>query len=332
MKRFETNISKQKSEDDVVSKFDEKLARRLGEIAILLHLARTKEGDYAYDIRSKASDILFKQKRKSLEFIENHLHVLLDLRDLYKTNEEGSTSYKSKKTEIENSIMKHPIFMYNPRLSNILKNDDSDTIKQDLQYLDSVIMDFENTKKDIEISSTIWSNISGIYPAIDSLEKTGLILLKEESTESGRLKKIYCITKLGRKVLDRSLISMIDITSFIYRLEANRVMGKGVHSEFKITNPFRVLFRKLVHDVPPEHRNKILIRHKRPEGRPFFKMMTEHGSPLPNPHFLLRKPELIPGFLEHLENEDERKMTKEYFVTKLTEHKEEITKALEAIK
>ncbi len=323
------NISK--SKEDTATKFEEKLARRLGEIAILVHLARTEEGDHAYEIRSKASDILFYQKRKGIEFVENHLGHLLEIRHLAKKMVIDSEEYNKKKLEIEESLEKCLILKLNPNISKILNRDTSISIEQELEYLDGIIANFEHTKYEIESTTEIWSNISGIYPAIDSLEKNGLIELKAENIDGGRLKKIYGITAVGRKALNISILSMTDITSFIFRAEAHNVMGKE-HSDFGVVNPFRLLFRKLANDIPLEQRKKIMIRRGKHKRRPYTHMMMEHGLPLPNIHFLLQQPEMIPQFLEGLESEEERKLTKEFLKTKLSEHKDEITKILEKIK
>ena len=83
-------------DESIISKYEEKLARRLGEIAILIHLARSPEGSHAYEIRSKASDILFENRRKGIDFIHNHLKVLQDLKKLYSITDTESEDYKKK--------------------------------------------------------------------------------------------------------------------------------------------------------------------------------------------------------------------------------------------
>ncbi len=331
MSRRNRPENKGKFKEDAASKFEEKLARRLGEIAILVHLARTEEGDHAYEIRSKASDILFKHKREGIEFVENHLVHLLKIHHLANKLELDSDEYNRKKQEIEESLEKCLILKLNPNINRILNRDSSISIEHELEYLDGVIANFEKTKHEIESTTEIWSNISGIYPAIDSLEKNGLIELKAENIDGGRLKKIYGITDLGRKALNISILSMIDITSFIFRVEAHKVMRKE-YSDFGVINPFRLLFRRLASDIPHEQRKKIMMRRGRHKRRPFAHMMMEYGLSLPNIHFLLQKPEMIPQFLERLESEEERKMTKEFLKTKLSEHKNEITRILEKIK
>ena len=56
--------NKKNGDSEVLNKFLEKLTRKLGEIAILIHLSQTPEGDHAYNIRGKASEILFQRKKK----------------------------------------------------------------------------------------------------------------------------------------------------------------------------------------------------------------------------------------------------------------------------
>ena len=112
-----------KTENDAVSKFGEKLARRLGEIAILLHLARHPEGDHAYEIRSKASDILFMQKRKSIDFVNNLLEITDELHTFATEENIGTHEYEEKKEKLEELLEKCPIFKFNPHFIKILTKD-----------------------------------------------------------------------------------------------------------------------------------------------------------------------------------------------------------------
>lgn len=321
-----------KTKNDAVSKFEEKLARRLGEIAILLHLARHPEGDHAYEIRSKASDILFMQKRKSIDFVNNLLQITDELHTFATEANIGTSEYNDRKKKLEESLEKCPIFKFNPHFNRILTKDSTTDVKSDLKYLEEIAKSIEETREEVDISSTIWTNVSGIYPAIDSLEKNGLIQLLKEDIEGGRLKKIYGITELGTKALNRSILSLIDITSFIFHIEMHSVIGKGDKAKFEIINPFRDLFRNLTHEIPPENRKKLMTKRGRHHKGHFSRMIVQHGLSIPNPRFLIQKPEIIPHFLNQIENEDEKNITIEFLKKQLKGHRDMINKALEELK
>ncbi|MHA1551369.1 MAG: PadR family transcriptional regulator [Candidatus Heimdallarchaeaceae archaeon] len=321
-----------KTKNDAVSKFEEKLARRLGEIAILLHLARHPEGDHAYEIRTKASDILFKHKRKSIDFVNDLLEVTKELFTFATGVNIGTSEYDDRKKKLEESLEKYPIFKFNPHFIRILTKDSTADIGADLKYLEEITKSLEETREEVNISSTIWSNISGIYPAIDSLVKNGLIQLLREDIEGGRLKKIYGITELGTKALNSSILSLIDITSFIFHIEMHSVIGKEDKTKFEVINPFRDLFRKLAHEIPPENRKKLIIKRGKHHKGPFSRMIVQHGLSIPNPRFLIQKPEIIPHFLNQIENEDEKNITIDFLKKQLKEHRDMINKALEKLK
>ena len=307
-----------------ISKFEKKLARKLGEIAILLHLARSLEGSHAYEIRSKASDILFEKRRRGMEFTQNHLDILNELKDFATNYTPDTDNYQIKRKSVKIAIEKCPIFNYNPHLINLVKKENPDSFSKDLKYLDQIKKELESTLVDMKRMSTIWSNISGIYPAIESLEKNELIEHVRDDLEGGRLKKIYKITDYGRKTLARVLISLADITSFVFHPEDKKLIIKNSKKPLISMNPFRDIFRKLAEDIPAEKRNKILhLKEGHPRG-PFARMFMEHGLPIPSFRFLLKHPNLIKDHLNQIESEEERKITKEFIKTKLREHKNDL--------
>jgi DNA-binding PadR family transcriptional regulator len=321
-----------KTKNDAISKFEEKLARRLGEIAILLHLARHPEGDHAYEIRSKASNILFMQKRKGIDFVNNLLQITNELHAFATETNIGTSEYDDRKEKLRESLENCPIFKFNPHFNRIFTKDSITDIDVDLKYLEEITKSLKETREEVDVSSTIWSNVSGIYPAIDSLEKNGLIQLLKEDIEGGRLKKIYGITELGTKALNRSILSLIDISSFIFHIEMHNVIEEGDKTKFECLNPFRDLFRKLAHEIPPENRKKLMMKRGRHHKGPFSRMMIQHGLSIPNPRFLLQKPEIIQHFLNQIENEDEKSITIEFLKKQLKEHRRLIDKALDELK
>ncbi len=263
--------------DNVIEKYEEKLARKLGEIAILIHLSRSPEGSHAYEMRSKASDILFENRRKGIEFIHNHLKVLHDVRKLSLINETDSTEYKYRKNSVEKDIENCLIFKYNPHIQNLITREDEATISKDSDYINEVIEDLEIAGREIKKATTIWSNISGIYPAIDSLERNGLIKYLRKDTDGDRIKKIYDITNDGRATLSKILISLVDFTSFVFRVDEKHFLIKRGKKQPIIFNPFGKVFRKLAEDIPPEMKKELMFHGGKHHGRPFARMFMEHG-------------------------------------------------------
>ncbi|MCG3222475.1 MAG: PadR family transcriptional regulator [Candidatus Heimdallarchaeota archaeon] len=317
--------------DKVIEKYEEKLARKLGEIAILIHLARSPEGSHAYEMRSKASDILFENRRKGIEFIHNHLKALHELRKLSAIANTDSEEYDNRKNSVAKEIESCPIFKHNPHIQNLVNRENEAAFSKDLDYISEVIGDLELTGHEIKKTTTIWSNISGIYPAIESLEKNGLIKYLRKDSDGDRIKKIYEITDIGRATLSKILVSLVDLTSFVFRVEEKHFMVQKGKKQSIILNPFGSVFRKLAEDIPPEMRKKIMHYRDKHHGKPFARMFMEHGLPLPSFRFLIRHPNLIKEHLNKIESEEERNLAKEFLKTKLTDRKVEIEKMLKEL-
>jgi len=321
-----------KMNEKIMNKYEEKLARKLGEVAILIHLARSPEGSHAYEMRSKASDILYEKRRNSLEFIDDHLRTLHELYLLITKKIINTDEYDKKRKTIEEKIEKCPILKLNPRIDNLLSREQEEDIPKDLIYLEEIVKELENSIKEIKSMTTIWSNISGIYPAIESLEKNGLIEFVRDEKEGGRLKKIYQITDLGRNTLARVLIYIIDITGFVFHVDDKHFMPRKQRKDPIVFNPFGEVFRRLAEDIPPEERKYLLHQKGKHHDKPFSRMFMEHGLPLPSFRIFLRHPNLVKEHLEKIESDEERELAKEYLKTKLEERKQAINRLLEEIK
>jgi DNA-binding PadR family transcriptional regulator len=218
----------------------------------------------------------------------------------------------------------------NPRITNLLTREKEDNIKKDLVYLSEITKDLEKSVKEIKSMTTIWSNISGIYPAIESLEKSNLIEYIKDDKEGGRLKKIYQITDLGRHTLARILLNIIDITGFVFHVDDKHFMPRKQRKAL-LFNPFREVFSRLADDIPTEKR-KYLLHHKgKQHERPFSRMFMEHGLPLPNIRIFLRHPTLIREHLEKIESEEERELAKEHLKMQLAERRESINRLLQEL-
>ncbi len=316
--------------ESAVTKFEEKLARKLGEVAILLHLSRSPEGSHAYEMRPKVSEILFNKQKKGLEFLKHHYDALCFFKDFVANYEPDSEDYDFKHRKVAESIEEHPIFKFNPHIQNLLHRKNIEKLEKDLEYLNDILKSFEKTIKDMKGHTTVWSNISGIYPAIDSLENSNLIKFSREDSEGGRLKKIYEITDLGRKTLTRVILSIVDLTGFIFSLD-NQLLTLGGKRRILLLNPIRDLMHKITEDLPDEMRKKLLMRRGKKHPS-FARKIMEHGLPLPNPRFLIHNPHLIKQHLKDVESENERKLAKEFLKEELLSHKEKIEKALKELK
>ena len=316
---------------DIASKYEEKLARKIGEIAILIHLARSPEGSHAYEMRSKASDILYEKRRQSLEFIHDHLKTLSKLKQFVNKEKIETEDYEIEGKSIQTKIEKCPIFKLNPRIKNLLTREKEEDFKKDIDYLSNIIKILEESYHEIKSMTTIWPNISGIYPAIESLERSSLIEYTKEVKEGGRLKKIYKITDLGRSTLARILINIIDITGFVFHVDDRHFMPRRQRKESLFFNPFGEVFRKLAEDIPPEHRKDLLMHDAKHHSRPFSRMFMEHGLPIPSFRVFLRHPNLVKEHLAKIDSEEEKKLAKEYLKIKLNERKKDIEKLLEEL-
>jgi len=95
--------------------------------------------------------------------------------------------------------------------------------------------------------------------------------------------------------------------------------------------PFRKLFEKLVEDLSPDFKKKILSSKGKLHGRPFVHMMMTQGIATPRLNMLIRHPEMLKEHLDTIETDEERKMTKSFLKSKLLEQKEMINKLLEEL-
>ena len=320
----------EKTSDVVVEKYEERFIRRLGEIAILLHLAKSPDGSHAYEMRSKASEILFERRKHGLEFLSDLLENICKLKDFILISKVDSSTYKEKRTEILEKLEHFPILKYNIRIQKMMK-EDYKAGSEDIEYIEDIIRSLEEAIEETKEQATIWTNISGIYPAIETLEKNGLIILDREDPEGGRLKKIYKITEIGKESLFRVMASMLDISAFIMETEAKQFFteGRGISSSRFI--PFQKLFKKLTEDLSPDFRKRFYLFRGRPHGQPFLKMMMNQGIATPRLNVLLHHPEMLKEHLESLETEDEKKMTKSYLKIELEKQIEMINKLMEEL-
>ena len=310
----------------IVSKYEERFVRRLGEIAILLHLARSPEGSHAYEMRQKASEILFEKRNIGKQFLQKHLNILNELNEFLSTSEITTMQKK----EFAEGIKKWPIFYYNQRIQQIL-SDKHGYSKDDEEYLTDLIETLQESIKEMKETSVIWSKISGIYPAIDSLEKNGLIELIRKDSEGDRLKKIYTITELGRESLSRVMMSLLDISSFIFDSEIKPDFYKKEALLSPRLIPFRKIFEKFSDDLSPDFKKKLLSQRGFPHGGPFVSMMMEQGMAMPRLNILVSHPEMLDEQLEAVETKEDKNLFKTFIKKRLLERRRMIDKLLEKL-
>ncbi len=316
------------NEEAVIGKYEERFVRRLGEIAILLHLAKSPEGSHAYEMRSKASEILFERRKMGVEFLNNHLEIVSKLKEFLSKEKNEIPNYEQIKTDVLESLEKCPILNFNKRIQGFF-NDDYQITEADINYIDEIKITLEDSIKETRDQATIWNNISGIYPAIETLEKGGLIVLDREDPEGGRLKKIYKITDVGEESLFRVLASLLDISAFIMETEGKHFFSGGRSLFSSRFIPFKKLFEKLTQDLSPDFRKKMHMFKGKTPGKPFIKMMMNQGMATPRLNVLIHHPEMFQEHLDGIESEEERKMTKAYLKSKLLEQRDMINKLLE---
>ena len=128
------------------------------------------------------------------------------------------------------------------------------------------------------------------------------------------------------------MISLVDFTSFVFRVDEKHFLIKRGKKQPIIFNPFGKVFRKLAEDIPPEMKKELMFHGGKHHGRPFARMFMEHGLPLPSFPFLIRHPNLVKKHLDTIESEEERNLAKEFLKTKLSERKKEIERMLEELK
>ncbi len=315
---------------DIVGKYEERFIRRLGEVAILLHLAKSPDGSHAYEMRSKASEILFEKRNRGATFLQNHLDILSEMKKLFSQFEANSSVFEASRKNLREKIDDCPILKYNLRFKQMF-SENYEITKEDFDYLDKIIEALEESIKSMKETSVIWSNISGIYPTIESLEKNGLIEFVRKDSEGDRLKKIYSITEIGRESLSRVMVSLMDISSFIFESERENIFHgtEGILSSRLL--PFRNVFLKLSADLSPEFKKKIHSFKGKSHGRPFVHMMMDQGLANPRLNVLVSHPEMLDEHLDAAGSKEDRKMLKAFIRNRLLERRKKIDKLLERL-
>ena len=327
---FNLGYEMTKDTESIIGKYEERFLRRLGEIAILLHLARSPEGSHAYEMRQKASEILFEKRNIGKQFLQKHLNLLILLQKISKQSNLNPDKYSQFKEEFLENIEECPIFKYNLRIQKMLSENYIFT-KEDSEYIDDLIGVINEAIKEMKDTSVIWSNVSGVYPAIDSLEKNGLIELSRKDLEGDRLKKIYVITELGRESLSRVLVSLMDISSFILDSEVKPVFHKTEGILSPRLDPFRKIFLKISNDLSPDFKKKVYSSRELHHNRPFVHMMMEQGMANPRLNILVNHPEMLEEHLDNVETLEEKNMLKTFIRNRLIERRKKIDKLLEKL-
>ena len=185
--------------------------------------------------------------------------------------------------------------------------------------------------KEVQESTEIWSNSTSIYPAIESLEKNGLVEFDRENPEGGRLKKIYKITKLGSVSLEKVMILLLDILSFVIESEGNNFLfgGKSIFSSKII--PFRKLIEKLMEDFNPDIRKEMFSLKDKKYNSSLIDMIIAQAVATPMLNMYIRDPEMVQKQLETIEIEDEKNILKSLLKNKLIEQRERIDKMLKML-
>ncbi len=313
-----------------IRKYEERFIRKLGELAILIHLAKSPEGSHAYELRFKASEIIFERRKVGAEFLQQILDILLELKKIHSKKKTAIPVDINKNKETIGILDQFPLLKYNIRIQKFISGKNQIT-PADIDYLDEMIEVLRDMMKQVQDSTEIWSNSTSIYPAIESLEKNGLIELDREDPEGGRLKKIYKITKLGKESLEKVMHLLIDILSFVIETEGRNFLfgGKSIFSS-KIV-PFRKLFEKLMTDLCPDIRKELLSLKSKRQSSSFINMIFAQAVAAPMLNTFIRDPEMVKKQLETIEIEDEKNMVRSFMKTKLIEQRDLIDNMLKKL-
>ncbi|MBY9000138.1 MAG: PadR family transcriptional regulator [Candidatus Heimdallarchaeota archaeon] len=316
--------------DTTIRKYEERFIRKLGEIAILIHLTKSPEGSYAYELRFKASEIIFERRKVGSEFLQQFLDILLNIKKIHSETKTEIPDNINKKKEIFGKLDQFPILKFNVRIQKFIM-DDSKITPADIDYLNEIIDALKDMKKEVQDSTEIWSNSTSIYPAIESLEKNGLIELDREDPKGGRLKKIYKITKLGKESLENVMVLLIDILSYVIETEGRNFLfgGKSIFSSKII--PFRKLLEKLMEDLSPDVRKEMLSLKDKKQSSSFINMIIAQAVTTPILNTFIQDPEMVQNQLETIETEDERNIVRSLMKNKLIEQREMIDKMLKKL-
>ncbi len=313
-----------------IRKYEERFIRKLGEIAILIHLAKSPDGSHAYELRFKASEIFFERRKVGNEMLQQFLEILLRLKEIHSGEKTEIRNNTSESKEISEMLNQFPILKYNSRIQ-IFFSDEKQITQADIDYLSELIEILNDMMQEMQESTEIWSNSTSIYPAIESLEKNGLIKLDREDPEGGRLKKIYKITDLGEESLERVMLLLIDILSFVIETEGRNFFsgGKSIFSSKII--PIRKLLEKLLQDLSPNIRKDMLSLKSRKQSSSLINMMITQAVTTPMLSTFIRNPEMLEEQLESIEEGEEKKMFQSFMKSKLIEQKEMIDKMLKKL-
>ncbi|NPD87690.1 MAG: PadR family transcriptional regulator [Asgard group archaeon] len=312
-----------------IRKYEERFIRKLGEVAILLHLSKTPEGSHAYELRSQASEILFERRKIGSEFLQDVLEILEEIAKIHSEKEKASEE-TTKSEEILKRLDNYPIIRFNIRIQKLVLEHDLVT-SEDIDYLNEIIDSLRILDKEMHDSTEIWTNITSIYPAIESLEKNELIVLDREVPEAGRLKKIYKITKLGRDSVERVMFLLMDILSYVLETEGRHILfGERSIFSSKIV-PFRNLLEKLIDGLNPDFRREMFSFKGKTQDSSFINMMTAQMAAVPMLNMLVRFPKRMKEQLESMETEEEKKMIRSFMKRKLTEQRDMINQMLKEL-
>ncbi|MHA1203191.1 MAG: PadR family transcriptional regulator [Candidatus Heimdallarchaeaceae archaeon] len=314
--------------ETTIRKYEERFIRKLGEIAILIHLAKSSEGSHAYELRFKASEIIFERRKVGAEFLQQFLEILLNLKNIH--SETKTEILDNKNKVIFGMLDQFPILKYNDRIQKFI-SEDNEINSADIDYIDELIDILKDMQKEMQESTEIWSNSTSIYPAIESLEKNGLIEFDREDSEGGRLKKIYKITKLGSESLEKVMTLLIDILSSVIETEGKNFLfgGKSIFSSKII--PFRKLLEKLMKDLSPDIKKEMLSLKSKKQSNSFINMIITQAVAAPMLNTFIRDPEIVQKQLETIETEDEKNMVRSLMKNKLIEQRKMIDKMLKKL-
>ena len=214
---------------------------------------------------------------------------------------------------------KEVIFKYRKPKKYRIEELDKKTLDSTVLILKSLKTRFEGMTSRLDRESSVWNNVSNIYPVLKSLEKDGLINVLEEKTIQGRNRKIYGLTEVGEDHLRESLFAIFGFLTFI-------IPSKGEKLDTKIFSPLKMSLKE---QIPLEDNIDLSIDH-------FKEIMESTGIPIFFEPWLLfmsliiiRNPQFIKTMISKSQTVTEKMIRKTILYTQLRNVQEAVSSALE---
>ncbi len=196
-----------------------KFIRELGELAILIQLAKKEEGSHAYELFEDIKEVIFPhqiQQLKDYNVVRKGLSRLITKYPADKIENESDfqkfqKDWEKFRTECSDTPMVNFLLS---QMSDAIQLQGVKSLKPLLEMFSTLNKKMEGLAEHLSLKSSIWSNVTNIYPVLASIEKDGLIIGDEIKVDA-RYRKVYRITDSGYQHLRNSIFDILNIFTFI---------------------------------------------------------------------------------------------------------------------